>query len=104
MITALMGWLGTLGSISAYFLLAQGRWQSTSLRYSTLNGVAGILAGAASAVYGAWPSVASNLVWVVIALHSAMNTLRLRRSGRLVVVAESRVRDRGPRSVLLNAA
>ena len=101
MITALMGWIGTVGSISAYFLLAQGRWQATSLRYSTLNGVAGLLAAGASAVYGAWPSVASNLLWSVIAAHSVIATLRARRGRRAVVVALP-VEDR--RAVLAHAA
>ncbi len=79
MIAFVAGWIGTIGSISAYLLLSRGQWQATSLRYSALNGVAGVLAGGASAVYGAWPSAASNLVWTVIAVHSAVTTLRRRR-------------------------
>ncbi|HEX6148698.1 hypothetical protein [Nocardioides sp.] len=80
MIALAMGWIGTIGSIAAYVLLSRGRWHATSLRYSALNGVAGLLAGTASAVYGAWPSVGSNLLWAAIAAHSALTTLRARRS------------------------
>jgi hypothetical protein len=80
MIASAMGWIGTIGSICAYLLLSRGRWDATSLRYSLLNFVAGALAGSASALYGAWPSVGSNVLWCAIAVHSAVTTLRKRRS------------------------
>lgn len=85
MIASAMGWIGTIGSITAYVLLTRGRWDATSLRYAGLNGVAGVLAGSAAALYGAWPSVGSNLLWSGIALHSAVTTLRERRSHLAVV-------------------
>ena len=109
MIAAAMGWIGTIGSISAYLLLSRGTWHATSLRYSGLNGVAGILAATASAVYGAWPSVTSNLLWAVIAAHSAYTTLRARHTAaRLASVTALRVVDHdpptGPQPVLVTAA
>jgi hypothetical protein len=108
MIAAAMGWIGTVGGISAYLLLSRGRWHVTSLRYSALNGVAGVLAASASAVYGAWPSVVSNLLWSGIALHSALVTLHARRSVRLATVVPLPVADpeppTGPQPILLHAA
>jgi hypothetical protein len=110
MIAAAMGWIGTVGSISAYLLLSRGRWHATSLRYSALNGVAGVLAASASAVYGAWPSVVSNLLWSCIALHSGVVTLHERRSLRLATVVPLPVADHdpepptGPQPILLHAA
>ena len=110
MIAAAMGWIGTVGSISAYLLLSRGQWHVTSLRYSALNGVAGVLAASASAVYGAWPSVVSNLLWSGIALHSAIVTLHARRSVRLATVVPLPVADHdpepptGPQPILLHAA
>ncbi len=111
MIAAAMGWIGTVGSISAYLLLSRGRWHATSLRYSALNGVAGVLAASASAVYGAWPSVVSNLLWSCIALHSGVvTTLHRRRSLRLATVVPLPVADHdpepptGPQPILLHAA
>jgi hypothetical protein len=95
MITSAMGWIGTVGSICAYVLLSRGRWHATSLRYSALNGAAGVLAGTASAVYGAWPSVGSNLLWTGIAVHSAVTTLRERRS-HLAAVEPLPVDDHDP--------
>ena len=87
MFALIMGWVGTIGSIWAYVLLSRGRVQATSLRYSALNLVAGVLAGAASAIYGAWPSVGANVVWCVIAAHSAATTLHRRRSRTQPVLA-----------------
>ena len=111
MIAAAMGWIGTAGSISAYVQLSRGRWHPTSLRYSALNGVAGVLCAAASAVYGAWPSVVSNLMWSAISLQSAVITLRERRRARRpAVVTRLPVLDpdpeppTGPQPVLLEAA
>jgi len=111
MIAAAMGWVGTIGSISAYVLLSRGQWHATSLRYSALNGVAGVLAGGASAVYGAWPSVVSNLLWSCIALHSAMMTIHERRSPerladvvRLPVIDHDPEPPTGPQPIVLQAA
>ena len=78
MIAAAMGWIGTVGSIGAYVALSRGRWHATSLRYSALNALAGALAGTASLLYGAWPSVGANVVWTAIAVHSLLATLRVR--------------------------
>lgn len=110
MIAAAMGWVGTIGSITAYLLLTRGRWHATSLRYAALNGVAGVLAGSASAVYGAWPSVVSNLLWTCIAAQSAVATLYARRSSGLAEVLALPAVEHdpepptGPQPVVLAAA
>jgi len=108
MIAAAMGWIGTAGSLSAYVLLSKGRWHPTSLRYSALNCIAAGLAGGASMVYGAWPSVGSNLLWSGIALHSAVTTLRTRRADAVVqslpILEDDPEPPTGPQPVLLNAA
>ena len=87
MIAAAMGWIGTVGTIGAYVMLSRGRWHSASLRYAALNGIGGLLAAGASAAYGAWPSVASNLLWSGVALHSAIVTVRERGARRAVVLS-----------------
>ncbi len=86
-IAAAMGWIGTVGTIGAYVMLSRGRWHSASLRYAALNGIGGLLAAGASAAYGAWPSVASNLLWSGVALHSAIVTVRERGARRSVVLS-----------------
>lgn len=112
MIAAAMGWIGTLGTISAYLMLSRGRWGSTSLRYAAVNGAGGLLGAAGSALYGAWPSVASNLLWSALALHSLVTTLHSRRSRAALSLApepEQETHDwtgphTGPQPVLLGAA
>ncbi|TWH01761.1 hypothetical protein L615_001600000530 [Nocardioides sp. J9] len=80
MVTATAGWIGTVGSLCAYLLLTSGRWRANSLRYAALNFGAAVLAGAASAAYGAWPSAAANVVWAAVSLHSYVSVTRARRS------------------------
>jgi hypothetical protein len=106
MIAAVMGWIGTFGTIGAYVMLSRGSWNSTSLRYAALNGVGGMLGACASAAYGAWPSVASNLVWSAVALHSAVVTLQARRGRQLASVHQLPVSptDPDPQPLLLRAA
>jgi hypothetical protein len=110
MIAVAMGWIGTVGGIAAYVLLSRGRWHATSLRYSALNGVAGVLAATASAVYGAWPSVTSNLLWSAIAVWSAITTLRERRTRPRAVVHALPIAGpdpeppTGPQPILASAA
>ncbi len=96
MIASAMGWIGTLGTISAYLMLSKGRWTVASLRYSAINGVGGLLCATAAAAYGAWPSVFANLLWSVVAAHSVVATLRERRGERLAVVRQLPVRPSDP--------
>lgn len=70
MFTAVLGWVGTLGTFSAYLLVSQGRLRSESLAYAWLNAAGGLLGGTASALYGAWPSATSNFVWAALGLHA----------------------------------
>ena len=109
MIAALVGWVGTAGSLGAYVQLSQGRWHATSLRYSALNLIAAVLAGSASVIYHAWPSVGANLLWGGIALHSGLTTLRQRRAAGAQVHPVRPIDDdpeppTGPQPLLLEAA
>jgi hypothetical protein len=109
MIASAMGWIGTVGTISAYILLSRGRWSPASLRYSAINGVGGLLCAGASAAYGAWPSATSNLLWSLIAAHTVVVTLRARRTQGVAVVHQLPVRPSdpepptGPQPILLAA-
>jgi hypothetical protein len=80
MIAAAMGWIGTVGSIGAYLMLTRGDLHPASLRYAAINFVSGLLCAVASATYGAWPSVAANLVWSVVAAQSGMTEVLRRRA------------------------
>ena len=86
MLAAAMGWIGTLGTIGAYVMLSRGYVSPTSIRYGVLNLVGGLLGASGSAAYGAWPSVASNVVWAGVALQSILVTMRAPRALQVVAV------------------
>ena len=82
MIAAALGWVGTVGTFGAYVLLSRGLWHATSIRYAALNGVAGLLGAIGSSLYGAWPSVVSNMLWSGVAAHSIVMIYRERRAAQ----------------------
>lgn len=76
MLEAILGWVGTVGSLVAYTLLVRGRLAPRSPTYLGANAVAATLAGTASVIYGAWPSAASNFVWVVMSIYPVIADMR----------------------------
>ena len=68
MIAAILGWVGTVGTLLAYLMVSRGRLQANSRRYAALNILGGVLGGSASALYGAWPSAVSNFIWAAVGL------------------------------------
>ena len=82
MIAAALGWIGTMGTFAAYILLWRGKLGSDSLTYALMNTVGGIMGGTASAFYGAWPSVASNIVWAAVGVQSISVEVRRRVRSR----------------------
>jgi len=86
MIAAAMGWIGTLGTICAYLMLSRGYLHVASLCYAAINFLGGVLGATASMTYGAWPSVASNLIWSGVAVYSAAQELLERRTRRVPVL------------------
>lgn len=97
MIAAVLGWVGTIGTFGAYVLLSRGLWHATSIRYAALNGVAGLLGAIGSSLYGAWPSVVSNLLWSGVAAYSIVLTYRERRGVRRADPAQP-ISDPAPRT------
>lgn len=73
------GWIGMALLISAYGLVTTGRILGPSLTFQLMNLVGGALLMVNSAWYGAWPSAALNLVWVVIGSVGLVRA-RLRRT------------------------
>lgn len=70
MMAAVLGWLGTLGTFATYLLVTRGVLTIASFRYAVFNAVGGSLGGVAAYMYGAWPSVAANFAWTLVAVHS----------------------------------
>lgn len=77
-IGGILGWVGTVGTLSAYVLLWRGWVSSDALHYSLLNTVGGLLAGAGAFAYGAWPAMVSNALWALIGLNGVISALRRR--------------------------
>ena len=104
MITAALGWLGMGGTFLAYLLLSRGRLASESLTYALLNTAGGILGGAASVLYGAWPSVASNLVWALVGMQSVAAALSQERATRRAAEGDAAAAPSGTGSLCLVGA
>ncbi|ART70774.1 hypothetical protein BTO20_21515 [Mycobacterium dioxanotrophicus] len=66
MLAAILGWLGTVGTFVAYVLVFRGRLIADSWRYGALNALGGTSGAIAAALYGAWPSAVSNIIWASV--------------------------------------
>lgn len=82
LVGSVLGWLGTIGTFSAYVLIWRGWAAPTTKRYAALNAFGGLLASAGALAYGAWPAVASNLVWGIIGLQGLIIATRRARAAR----------------------
>ena len=74
-----LGWLGAILLLLAYWRVSHGLLDPKGRRYQWLNVAGGALLIVNSAWYGAFPSVAVNVVWILVGLQ-ALLTWR-RRSG-----------------------
>ena len=61
-----VGWIGMACLIGAYVLVTLGRITGPGLTFQLMNLIGGGFLMVNSAYYGAWPSAALNVVWVVI--------------------------------------
>lgn len=91
LVGATLGWLGTAGTFSAYLMIWRGWASPTAIRYASLNAIGGLLAAGGALMYGAWPAVASNLVWGVIGFHGVVCALRARWAALRAGTAEGAV-------------
>ncbi|MFK7889078.1 MAG: hypothetical protein AB8G16_19640 [Gammaproteobacteria bacterium] len=62
----MIGWIGAVLLLAPYLLLSLGKMEGRSTPYQALNvaGSAALIAN--SAYYGAFPSAAVNVVWIII--------------------------------------
>jgi len=72
MIYEIIGWLGTVAVIFAYFLVSMRKIGPNSKQYQLLNlfGALGIIIN--SAIHRAIPSVGLNTVWLLIAVYALL--------------------------------
>lgn len=87
MLAAALGWLGTIGVFVAYAMLWRGRLTPESYVYAALNTAGGLVGGISCVLYGAWPSVVSNIAWAVVGFHSLVRTYRQRHRAATAATA-----------------
>lgn len=76
MIYEIVGWLGTISILLAYFFVSTQRVAPSSRTYQFLNlfGAVGIMINAV--VHSALPSVGLNIIWFLIALYGLIKSVR----------------------------
>lgn len=80
LVGGILGWLGTIGTFTAYVLISRGWVSADALGYSALNAFGGLLGAAGAFTYGAWPALASNLVWGAMGAYGLIGGLRKRHA------------------------
>ena len=78
LIIDIIGWIGSIEVILAYGLNSYQKIRSNSLLYQMLNLTGGIFLIINTVYYGAYPSTAINIVWVVIATIAIASLIRKR--------------------------
>ncbi len=73
-----IGWIGALSVLAAYFLVSAKRIEGVSWTYQGLNLVGGAALGVNSLYYMAYPSAALNIVWCFIAIWTIRALIRLK--------------------------
>ena len=71
-----IGWLGAASLLAAYALVSTKKLEGNSIGYQLLNLAGGLFLVINSSYYGAYPSVAVNVVWIGIAVFAIAGALR----------------------------
>jgi hypothetical protein len=66
----LLGWAGAAALLTAYWMVSTQRTRGTAMAYQALNLIGSVLVLVNSLYYGAYPSVAVNLVWILIGVYA----------------------------------
>lgn len=74
-----LGWVGTLAYLLAYFLLSVNKINARQLSYHTLNVVGAIGLTVNALYYADLPNVVVNLVWGLIAISALVVLYRKKR-------------------------
>ncbi len=68
MFVEIVGWIGSVLIVGSYFLNMQGKLDSKDIRYILANLFGGICFIINTYAHDAYPSVAVNIIWVIIAI------------------------------------
>ncbi|MDO8520719.1 MAG: hypothetical protein Q7S52_01260 [bacterium] len=72
---SILGWLGTILIVGAYWLNSTKRVESTSRAYQLMNLLGAIGVGFNVFHQAAWPAVTLQVIWGIIALYSLCSSL-----------------------------
>lgn len=75
----LLGYLGTLAVLLAYFLVSSKRRTAQTWAFQGLNIFGSITLGILSVTYHVWPSVTLNAAWLAIAVYGVYKIPRVER-------------------------
>ena len=75
-IIEIIGWIGSVLIVGAYFFNINGKLKSTSLTYIICNLIGGIFFTINTFAHGAYPSVAVNVIWVIIAIVAIVRKIK----------------------------
>lgn len=68
MFVEIVGWIGSILIVGSYLLNIQGKIESKDIRYIWANLLGGICFIINTYAHNAYPSVAVNIIWVIIAI------------------------------------
>jgi uncharacterized protein with PQ loop repeat len=75
----LIGWIGALLLLLAYFLLIHKNLTSRSHMYQWMNIIGSLLLGINTLVLKAYPSFLTNIIWFVIGLYGMFHIVKHRK-------------------------
>jgi hypothetical protein len=78
MIEDVIGWIGAIVILVAYFLVAGKRLPATSAIFHTANLLGGAAVALSSLAREAWPAAALNTTWALIGLYGLTRIWRAR--------------------------
>ena len=79
----LLGWVGVVALLSAYWLVSTQRTTGDSRMYQGMNLLGAMLVLANSSYYGAYPSVGVNAAWIAIGVYTLATRVQTSRPRRL---------------------
>lgn len=68
----IIGWIGTILLVGAYFLNINGKIKSNSFLYIICNLVGGVLFSIYTFIHHTYPNMVVNIIWVFIAIAALM--------------------------------
>lgn len=76
MIIEIIGWIGTVLVVTAYFLVSSERLKPKAVSYILMNLFGAIFIGVNVFVNQAWPALGLQIVWGAVAIISLLKNIR----------------------------